>query len=307
MSDIHAAVGSYAVDALAPGERAEFEAHLDDCRSCQWEVSEFGETLAQLSSLVATPPPAALRNSVLAAVAGVRQVSSQRSRPSTNGAGPADDQPPEGEPAPRRALAPVTELRPLEPHEVVPLEEHPSEVPDEPWLGMAAVLSEDMGRLSEDMGRLSRWQERVLGAVVVVALVVALVLGGWVYVSRQQIQTQVSQAERETQVLTAPDAKLYTRTVNGAQVSFVVSKLRTEVLFIANNLDAPEGDSVYQLWAVKGKATASAGVVRGGNVREVFTVTQIADADRLVLSLEPTSRGSGTLTGPKLAEVELSS
>ena len=300
MSDIHAAVGSYAVDALSAAERAEFEAHLDDCPGCRWEATEFGETLAQLSSLVATPPPAALRNSVLAAVAGVPQVGAQRSRESTERAGRPDDQPFEVEPAPRRALAPVTELRPLEPHEVVPLEEHPSQVPDEPWLGVAAALSDDMGRLS-------RWQERVLGAVVVVALVVALVLGGWVYVSRQQIQTSAAQAEQETQVLTAPDAELYARTVNGSRVSFVVSKERGKMLFIADNLDAPEADSVYQLWIVKGEATASAGVARGGNVREVFSVTQIRDADRLVLTLEPESRGSATLTGPELTAVDLSS
>jgi anti-sigma factor RsiW len=300
MSDIHAAVGSYAVDALSPGERAEFEAHLDDCPSCRWEAAEFGETLAQLSSLVAAPPPAALRNSVLAAVAGVRQVRPQRSRQSTDGAGPADEQPSEVQPAPRRALAPVTELRPLEPHEVVPLEEHPSEVPSEPWLGMAAALSEDMGRLS-------RWQERVLGAVVVVALVVALVLGGWLYVSRQQIQAQAVEAQQESGLLTARDAKLYVTTVNESSVSFVVSKQRSEVLFAANDLNAPGAGLVYQLWIAKGTATASAGVVRGGDVREVFTVTQIRDADRLVVSVESGPRGSAELTGPKLTEVELSS
>ena len=300
MSDIHAAVGSYAVDALSPVERAEFEAHLNHCPSCRWEAAEFGETLAQLSSLVATPPPAALRNSVLAAVTGVRQVSPQRSRRWADGAGAVDGQPSEVEPAPRRALAPVTELRPLEPHEVVPLEEHPSEVPSEPWLGMTAALSEDIGRLS-------RWQERVLGAVVVVALVVALVLGGWVYVSRQQIQTQTSQAEQEARVLTAQDAKLYVTTLNGSSVSFVVSEQRNEVLFTANDLAAPGTGSVYQLWIVKGDASASAGVVRGGDVREVFTVTQIADADRLVISLEPAPRGSASLGDRQLAEVELSS
>ena len=35
MSDMHAAVGSYAVDALDPVERAEFESHLADCPGCR--------------------------------------------------------------------------------------------------------------------------------------------------------------------------------------------------------------------------------------------------------------------------------
>jgi anti-sigma-K factor RskA len=300
MSDIHAAVGSYAVDALTPAERAEFEAHLDGCRSCRWEVAEFGETLAELSSLTAAAPPAALRDLVLDAVTGVRQVGAQRGQQSAAAAAAVDGQGQQAEPAPRRALAPATELRPLEPHEVVPLEEHPSQVPDEPWLDMAAVLSEDMGRLS-------RWQERVLGAVVAVAVIVALVLGGWVYVSRQQIQTLETRAQQETRLLNAPDAAIYRDSVRGTPVSFVVSKGRNEVLFVGNDLPAPEGRSVYQLWIVNDGGTASAGVVRGGDIRELFSNGQIHDAARLVVTLEPGPRASGSPTGPELAEVDVSS
>jgi Anti-sigma-K factor rskA/Putative zinc-finger len=300
MSDIHAAVGSYAVDALTPVERAEFEAHLDGCPSCRWEAAEFGETLAQLSALTAAAPPAALRESVLSAVAGIRQVGSARGQRSPGDAAPVDDQAPEAEPAPRRALAPVTELRPLEPHEVVPLEEHPSQVPDEPWLGMAAVLSEDMGRLS-------RWQERVLGAVVAVALIVALVLGGWVFVSRQQIHTLEARAQQQTELLNAQDARIYRDNVDGTPVSFVVSKERNEVLFVGNDLAAPESGSVYQLWIVKGPASASAGVVRGGDIRELYRNGQVQSADRLVVTLEPGPRGSGKPSGLELAQVDLSS
>jgi anti-sigma factor RsiW len=300
MSDIHAAVGSYAVDALTPVERAEFEAHLDDCPSCRWEAVEFGETLAQLSSLTAAAPPAALRETVLAMVSGVRQVGSPRGQRSVGDAEPVEEQAPQAEPAPRRALAPVTELRPLEPHEVVPLEEHPSEVPDEPWLGMAAVLSEDMGRLS-------RWQERVLGGVVAVALLVALILGGWVYISRQQIQTLETRAEQQTQLLNARDATLHRDNVKGTPVSFVVSKERNEVLFVGNDLAPPGAGSVYQLWIVRGPGSASAGVVRGGDIRELFTNAQVHDAERLVVTLEPAPRGSAKPTGPELAQVDLSS
>ena len=61
MSDLHSAVGSYVADALSPVERAEFEAHLVGCYSCRFEVAEFTETLAELTPLVATRPPATLR------------------------------------------------------------------------------------------------------------------------------------------------------------------------------------------------------------------------------------------------------
>lgn len=73
MSEIHGAVGAYVVNALEPEEREEFEAHLAVCPTCSREVVEFGETAAELSVLAsATPPPASLRRSVLAAISEVR-------------------------------------------------------------------------------------------------------------------------------------------------------------------------------------------------------------------------------------------
>jgi anti-sigma factor RsiW len=73
MSEIHGAVGSYVVNALDPDEREEFEAHLAVCPTCTREVQEFCETAAELSLLAsATPPPAALRSSILSAISEVR-------------------------------------------------------------------------------------------------------------------------------------------------------------------------------------------------------------------------------------------
>lgn len=73
MSEIHGAVGSYVVNALDPDEMDEFEAHLAVCPTCAREVQEFGQTAAELSLLAsATPPPPALRSSILAAISEVR-------------------------------------------------------------------------------------------------------------------------------------------------------------------------------------------------------------------------------------------
>ncbi|GAA1763221.1 anti-sigma factor [Kocuria aegyptia] len=71
--DVHADAALYAVDALEPGERAAFELHLRGCPACQEEVAAFGEVGAHLAAAVAEPPPAALRENVLAAVRGTRQ------------------------------------------------------------------------------------------------------------------------------------------------------------------------------------------------------------------------------------------
>jgi hypothetical protein len=73
MSEIHGAVGSYVVNALDPDEREEFEAHLAVCPTCSREVMEFSETAAELSLVAGgTPPPAALRESILSAISEVR-------------------------------------------------------------------------------------------------------------------------------------------------------------------------------------------------------------------------------------------
>ena len=263
MSDLHGAAGSYAVDALDPVERAEFESHLADCPSCRSEVSEFAESLAELAPLAAVAPPAALRDSVLAAVADLRQAGPQRAPRSADRASQGGDE--DAEVAPRRALlASVTELRPLEPHEVAPLEEHPSVVPDMPWLGVAAALSEDMGRRS-------RWRDRVLGGLLAAALVAALVLGGWVYVSQQQLQTQTTQAQQETDAADRSgrgDPRLQRERVTGlvrgvqANATRRCSSPRIFLIRAAN--------SIYQLWTVKDGTATSAGVVReGGDVRRV--------------------------------------
>lgn len=299
MTDLHSAAGSYAVDALSLGERLEFEAHLAGCAGCRLEVAEFADTLAELNPLAAVAPPASLRASVLAAVTGA-QVSGRRLA-ATNGAAadPGNDGGPEV--APRRALpAQVTELRPLGPDEVAPLEEHPSVLPEQPWLDVAAALSDDMG------GRRAPRRDWLLGAVVAAALVVALVLSGWVYVSWQQSHTQAAQQQREIALLTAPDAQVITKaTREGDRVSFVVSRQRDEALFLSDDLRDPGRDRTYQLWTVEGGKPTSAGLVReGGDVRQWIKLPD--DTDDLALSSEPTPRGSKTPTKPLLAEADLS-
>ena len=70
--DIHKLTGAYAMDALDDLERARFEQHLATCEDCRAEVAELRETAALLSETVAVPPPAALRESVLAGISQVR-------------------------------------------------------------------------------------------------------------------------------------------------------------------------------------------------------------------------------------------
>lgn len=299
MNDLHSAAGSYAVDALSPRERLEFEAHLDACSGCQREVAEFVDTLAELSPLAAAQPPASLRDSVMAVVTGA-QVSGRRLA-ATNGAGAVGESDGGREVAPRRALpAQVTELRPLGPDEVVPLEEHPSVLPVQPWLDVPPDLSKELGGRTRKQGR-----DWLLGAVVAAALVVALVLSGFVYVSWERSQAQVVQAQRENALLTAPDAEFrWAATPGGTRVLFVASQQRDEALFIGNDLPDPGKDRTYQLWIIDDdERPTSAGLVRnGGDVRQWIRLP--GGSDGLALSSEPAPRGSEAPTD-KLAGVKL--
>jgi uncharacterized protein (TIGR03083 family) len=71
MSDGHAAVtellGAWALDACSAEETAAIEDHLAGCSSCAAEAAHLGRVATGLATTVATPPPARLRDAVLAA------------------------------------------------------------------------------------------------------------------------------------------------------------------------------------------------------------------------------------------------
>lgn len=73
-ADVHTLAGAYALDALPESERVYFEQHLNACDECRSEVGELLETASRLGSAAAQPPPAGLRDRVLAAVDVTRQL-----------------------------------------------------------------------------------------------------------------------------------------------------------------------------------------------------------------------------------------
>ncbi|MFJ1648610.1 anti-sigma factor domain-containing protein [Streptomyces sp. NPDC088258] len=73
VADLHTLTGAYALHALAPQERAEFERHLEACEPCALEVRELAATAARLAGAVAVTPPPALKEQVLRRIATERQ------------------------------------------------------------------------------------------------------------------------------------------------------------------------------------------------------------------------------------------
>lgn len=72
MSDVHALVGTYAVDAVDDVERAAFERHLVNCPDCHLELVSLREAAATLASVEPVEPPARLREQVLADIKSIR-------------------------------------------------------------------------------------------------------------------------------------------------------------------------------------------------------------------------------------------
>ncbi|GDY32191.1 anti-sigma factor [Gandjariella thermophila] len=87
--DAHTLTGAYALDALDEPERRLFEQHLAACPACAQEVDELRATAARLGAAVATRPPEALRDRVLATVTRTRQDPPLRPAHQPHPAGPA--------------------------------------------------------------------------------------------------------------------------------------------------------------------------------------------------------------------------
>jgi anti-sigma-K factor RskA len=66
---IHELTAAYALDALDPGERSAYEAHLAGCEQCRQELGSFWETTEALAVAASGPAPTpALRERILAEV-----------------------------------------------------------------------------------------------------------------------------------------------------------------------------------------------------------------------------------------------
>lgn len=273
-NDQHSNVGLYAVDALDPPERAEFRAHLQDCPSCQQEVIEFAEAAAELTHLVEARPPAALRRGTLSAIGKVRPL-------------PPESGPPPPPPAPP-------------PHDVAPLDDHPSVMP---W-SLSFGAPPEPPAVSAAPSRARRRTTTVIVVAIVAAVcAVLLFLGGWWLGSSVGRPPQPS-GSSQTDLLAAPDARLLPSTVEGANVTLLVSKQQDAAMLIASNLPAPPPNQVYQLWIYRGEQAAPAGLIRnGGSVQATFAGS-LSAADKVALSLEPAPDGSPSPATP-LFTVEL--
>ena len=286
-ADPHADVGAYAVDALDPPERAEFRAHLMSCAQCRTEVAEFRAATAELALLVATPPPAELRAATSIGIRGVRQL----------------PPPAERDPSPVRHLPPLPE--------VAPLDDHPSVMPWSLELGARpAPAPAPLPRVPAARPGLDRRLDRRLLALVAALLVVVVGLGGWLVVSTGQRSAEIAAGradlEQQTRLLSAPDVRLLTSTLNGAAVSYVYSRQQNRALVIGEGVPEPGPGRVYQFWLVDGGSRAtSVGLDPEGGTLRVWLAGDLAGADVMAVTAEPGPNGSAQPTQDPISAVTL--
>ena len=279
--DPHGAVGAYVADALDDDERTVFEQHLAGCESCRREVAEFTETAAELTWLSEATPPPSLRTSVLWQIATVRPLPPEQ---------PLDAP---GSPASPGWWA-STEAA------VTPR----SSASGPPALDPEVTVDRRQLQLDELAVRRQRRTRRILTGLVAAALVLVVGLGGWVSVLRGNQQNQQVATQQVNELLTAPDAKVYATTMNGAPVSFVVSKARDQALFLGDDIPSPGEGKAYQLWMIGTEITPNALVAQGGDVTQWMEDGPLGEAQQLAVTIEP-AEGSTTPTMPIVAGVEL--
>lgn len=288
---MHESTGAYALHALDAAEQAEFEAHLAGCATCRGEVTDFGESAAELSLLSLATPPATLRDSILDAIASTPQLSVEEP-----GAGAAA--------APAAARPPVLATRtprPAErtaaaPRRAVPGSEPPAELEPAP--------------VDELAQRRQRRRTRVLSGLVAAMLALAVGLGGVIYTLVQERQAQIAQTTLEQQLYAAPDAVQVNKSLpDGGQVTFVASKQLNRAVFIGTDLPDP-GQDRYQLWAGTGDPAVEDGIkkiVRDNQIMEtesgvkVFFSGNVAGSDFLAVNLEPAGSTPDQPTNDPLA------
>lgn len=269
--DLHAMVGAYVADALDDDDRAMFEEHLSGCESCWRESTEFAETLGELTWLAESAPPPVLRSSILAEIRTVRPL------------------PPE--PVPDRAED--SELAQL----TVPRAGPP--------VGAEWVVDRPESPAADELAaRRQRRTRRVLTGLAAAALVLVVALGGWVVTLVNDQRAQQVAAQQITDLLAAPDAKIYAAQLDGANVSYVVSQDRNQAVFVSDDLESPGDGKVYQLWTIQGDDPTSQGLVAGSGAVTHWFDAPVSGAQLMAVTIEPVD-GSAAPTTTPLAVVEL--
>ena len=136
-----------------------------------------------------------------------------------------------------------------------------------------------------------RRRSRILTALVAAITLAAVALGSWTYTVVQQQQAAQTTATRlQTELLAAPDARIYPVEIKaGGRGSFIVARSLNRAAFIGD-LPALEAGRRYQLWTIgPSRQPRPDLLLDGGTAQAEELRTPVADAIGLAVSIEPST------------------
>jgi anti-sigma-K factor RskA len=136
-----------------------------------------------------------------------------------------------------------------------------------------------------------RRRTHVLTALVAAITLAAVSLGGWTYaVLRQQQTTQTTTTQLQTELLAAPDARIYPVELKaGGHGSFVVARSLNRAAFVGD-LPVLQPERRYQLWTIGRNGQPRPDLLLDGGTSQAEELrTPVADAIGLAVSIEPSA------------------
>lgn len=260
--DAHSLVAAYAVDALEESERSDVEGHLDECDVCQEDLRGYRETLAALGDATAEPPPARLREAVMAQVRRTPQL------PPPSSTDPDVDS--------------AQAVRQVAPQVAAADADDPAPAPARGGSSGRALFA--------------------LAASAVTAVAIGSVVWGATSADRladvQAQQSAVEQVLAADDVVSSAGNPTLPDGVQGDSVVIWSSASQDAALLLPAGLpDAPDGRT-WQAWTVTADQTTSAGVFEVAGGRAVALDGGVTGVDAIAVSLEPEGGSTAPTSDP---------
>jgi len=280
-ADTHALLAAYAVNAVDAAERAAVERHLDGCPDCRDDLEEYRETLSRLAHGISAPPPAGLKDQLMARV----HATPQERREHTPGETPPEE-------------AADTPPRPEEPTPDGPTETPPASPPAR-RPGPRGVPSPRRP-----------WETRLPWTVAAISVVLAAGLGALAsaeHRSALDASRRAATASGESATLRALQdvlanpaaARVSGRAGGGGTVTAFVTTGGSAVL--TSGLPGLPTGRTYQLWSVRGVQISSLGLGPSGPAAADSwnrLVGGVRPGDVLAISVEPAAGSRQPTTTP---------
>ncbi len=146
------------------------------------------------------------------------------------------------------------------------------------------------------------WSRRAAVPLAAVCLVIAVVLGVLLGISRHQLGTETAQQRAIAAVLSAPGARLVMKPTSlGGEATIVVAAKLHKFIFTSTGLPALASARVYQLWVLgPGGSATSAGLLSmaaNGQTTPVLA-SGLAAGDQVGVTVEPAGGTAKPTTTP---------